>query len=190
MKTLIKFIAIAFIFTGCAFGQVGQWTHKSGGTATKVAKDGDSVIMQIPAGTIQIEPFGVNDQYGFNIKVNINNTSEKLLSYKHTDFKIQNADGEIFDSLDEAAVQNLVNGSVAQAGIYAGGNALTQASVNSSMWSEIKAKLITAGDIPSHSKKTGVLYFPKAAAMGLVKFRIDARLAGTEKTAEFSSTAK
>ncbi len=172
MKFFIISVLSSALLAGCGLPQKGLWKHKSGGEALTIDQPNDSAILSTEFGRIKIQPFFVNSAYGFVVKVWIENTSSKPVSYKFSDFKVQNQAGEIFDALDEDGVKSSVEGNVGMLNAGMGASYGTQAGVASTVWKDLKNDLITKGEVPSNATKTGRVYFPKNSSLGVLKIRI------------------
>lgn len=164
-------VMISVLFVGCGTPKMGLWKHQSGGEVYTTDKSQDTAIVKTEFGVIKIQPYSLNDAYGFVVKVWIENSSDKSVSYKYSDFKIQNQSGEMYDPLDEESIKAAVEGSVSNAALIAGGSYGMQTGVTANIWRQIKSQMLLNGEVPSKATKSGAIYFAKQAASGVITFR-------------------
>jgi hypothetical protein len=183
----------AFIFilslVGCSTPQKGLWSHQKGGQAISTEKPGDTANISTSFGSLKIYPLSVNSAYGFVVKVWVENKSDKSISIKASDIKVQAKD-QVYDPLDEGGVKSLVDANVGFTGAILGNGIGTTGAVNSDVWNRIKSQLLKDGDIPSKSVKVGHLYFAKEAASGEINFRIGESFSPSSNTVEFTGKNK
>lgn len=172
MRSVAFILLVTFLSVGCGTPKMGLWKHQSGGDVFATDRPQDSALLQTEFGRVRVQPYSLNDAYGFVVKVWIENTSDKPVSYKYSDFKVQNQSGEIFDPFDEDAVKAAVVASVGNAALIAGGSYGMQSGVSADIWRKTKEQMLLVGSIPPKSTKAGSLFYSKRAVGGLFSIRI------------------
>jgi hypothetical protein len=176
--------------SGCATS--GSWAYSSGAESSKTDKENDSALVKTSWGSIKIFPKQINN-WGLNVEVAIQNTSNKTIQFDSNSIKIQNSDGQILDPMNEQALKPRIAKATTLAGIVVDvydTNSSTYNSAHASVTDNVFKSLIKSGDIPSHSSRTGMLYFDETKFKGNFQIRIAASLVGKEKIISFNYLEK
>lgn len=154
---MTKLLLLMSLFTvGCATNYKNAWKTEDQKPSATISGKGSLVT---------VTPEGLNSNY-FSLMVEYKNTSADSSELDVSNIKIKNSKGEIIEPLTSAELDNKINGSVATAGMIAGGGYYSNQLAASNIKNEVNAKLIKNGRIPASSTKSGAIYFEGSKCFG------------------------